>query len=127
MLGKVLNQTSFSTWDKVINGVPQGSILGPLLFLLYINDLPKIVNDKVIPISFADDTNVLVKSPNPFDFQTSMDTALNYVNEWLKTNLLSPPLLQCDVVITKKLYFNECNYLLVRYKSLNQSYKQTDM
>jgi hypothetical protein len=88
-LDKVLNQTSFSKWDKVTNGASHGSIFGPLLFLLYISDLPKTANDKVIPILFADDTSVVVKSPNPLNFQINIDMALNCVNEWFKINLLS--------------------------------------
>jgi hypothetical protein len=50
------------TWGKVESGVPQSSILGSLLFLLYVNDLPKIINDKAIPILFVDDTSLLVAS-----------------------------------------------------------------
>jgi plasmid maintenance system killer protein len=63
--------------------------LGPLLFFIYINDRPKTVNDKTIPILFADDTSVLVKSPNIKDFQTNIVTVVNCVNKWFKVNLLS--------------------------------------
>jgi hypothetical protein len=83
------NQTSFSAWEKITDGVPQGLVLGPLLFLIYVNDLPKTVNDKTVPILFADDTSIIVKCPNLKDFQTNMVTAFNCVNKWFKVSLLS--------------------------------------
>jgi hypothetical protein len=49
-----------------------------------VNDLPKTVNDKTVPILFAGDTNVTVKSPNSRDFQTNMVRAFNCVNKWFK-------------------------------------------
>ena len=63
--------------------------MGPLLFLHYINDLPRTINNTATPILFADDTNILITSPNPNDFQININTALNCVNEWLTVNLLS--------------------------------------
>ena len=55
---RVVINNNRSSWKEVQHGVPQGSILGPLLFLIYINDLSKNVSDKSIPIHFADDNKL---------------------------------------------------------------------
>ena len=54
------NSNKVSNWARVRHGVPQGSILVPLLLLLYITDLPKIKNKTSTPIIFADDTSILL-------------------------------------------------------------------
>ena len=83
------NQTSLSTWKKITDGFPQGSVLGPLSFLIYIDNLPKTINDNNIPILFADDTSIIVKSHTPKDFQTNMVEAFDSANKWFKVNSLS--------------------------------------
>ncbi|PNF30889.1 hypothetical protein B7P43_G06095, partial [Cryptotermes secundus] len=60
------SSSTYSNWGEISHGVPQGSILGPLLFLVYINDLPLILNKVSTPILFADDTSVIIKEFDPF-------------------------------------------------------------
>ena len=63
--------------------------MDPLFFHFHINDLPKAINNKSIPILFAGDTSILITSPNKNDFQHKITAIFNFINEWLKTNVLS--------------------------------------
>jgi hypothetical protein len=58
------NQNFFSNWGTIKHGIPQGSILGPLLFIIYINDLPPTINTLTEPIIFTDDTSVIISNKN---------------------------------------------------------------
>ena len=67
--------------------MPQGSILGPLLFLLYINDLPAYLHPAQT-LLFADDTTVLVKGINKDDIENNIKKAITRLEDWLVKNKL---------------------------------------
>ena len=66
-LNKVDYNTNSSKWVRINCGVPQGSILGPLFFLIYINYLPTIMNKNNI-VLFADGTSIIITDTNGDDF-----------------------------------------------------------
>ena len=81
------NDKSSSILD-ITRGVPQGSILGPLLFLLYVNDLQK-ASSIVKPIMFADDTNIFFSDKHITSLFSTMNNELKNIQSWFNSNKLS--------------------------------------
>ena len=73
-----------SSFKPTTSGVPHGSLLGPLLFLIYINDLPHALLNQ--PRLYADDTCLLIFSPNIEDLNAKSKTELHNCKIWMNIN-----------------------------------------
>ena len=69
-----------SNWAKIYSGVPQGSVLGPLLFLIYINDLTDNINSRIK--LFADDSSLFIKVKNIEEAHSMLTSDLNTISPW---------------------------------------------
>ena len=94
---------------NIMCGVPQGSILGPLFFLLYIND---IINTSTILqlILFADDTNVFVSHKDKDCLTNILNAELNKLSIWFRANRLSLNLKKK----TNSLYLNHAKSVQIK-------------
>ena len=91
-----------STLANITCGVPQGSVLGPLLFLIYINDIGNAVVHQKVKL-FADDTNVFVFGDNLSDVETNANSCLSALNNWFICNKLSLNLSKtCYMIFSNK-------------------------
>ena len=88
---------------KISCGVPQGSILGPLLFLLYVNDLAQLSN-MIRPIMFADDTNLFYSHKDINLLFRIINEELVKTSNWFKANKLS-----VNADKTKYTFFHKVN------------------
>jgi len=85
---------------EILAGVPQGSILGPLLFLIYVNDFP--CSTKFKSFLFADDTSLFMSGKSLADLQIKVQTELNKVKNWFEANRM-----QLNGKKTRYIIFNQ--------------------
>ena len=94
-----------STWVKIEAGVPQGSILGPLFFLIYINDLSDALT--LNPKLFADDISLFSVVQNINSTRTDLNSDLSKISDWVfqwERNFNSDPNKQTqEVILAEKL------------------------
>jgi len=79
----LIQKTYYSEQESVTDGVPQGSLLGPLLLLLYINDLQNVISDISNPVLYADDTSLIITNSDSQMFEKDIYTAILQLNRWI--------------------------------------------
>jgi hypothetical protein len=105
---------------SVTSGVPQGSILGPLLFLLYINDMSRVSRELQF-VHFADDTTVFLEGSNLSELFDVMNRELDKIDKWLSCNRLSINLSKTSYMIFSNRDKNVNKTLLVRDVNISET------
>ena len=89
---------SFSSWKSVTRGVPQGSVLGPLLFNIYINDLLLFIQNSDI-CNYADDTTIYACDKNLDNISHRLETACSVALEWFADNFMKLNADKCHLLV----------------------------
>ena len=120
---RVALNNEMSDSSEINCGVPQGSILGPLLFLLFINDLPLSLNDTTCCVDlFADDTTIYEEQYDISTLRTSLQKSLNCLNEWCRQNGMVLNTLKTKVMLItsrqKRNHLQDCT-LSLNYNNID--------
>ena len=107
---RVIVDGEISNWKSVLSGVLQGSVLGPIMFLIYINDLEDDISSKVL--KFVDDTKVFRKVTNDTDKQSLQDDLEKSVKWSEKWQML--------------FNFGKCKCTHIGHGNMDEGYKMWD-
>ena len=103
---RVKVRLEFSDWVLVLSGVPQGSVLGPLLFLIFVNDLPLWICNSML-LLFADDAKLcrrILSENDEIRLQQDLDKLMEWTRQWcLQLNIE-----KCKVI--RIAHSNQCEY-----------------
>ena len=95
---RVKIENTFSDWFDLTLGVPQGSVLGPLLFNIYINDLLWFMEDSDV-CNFADDTTIYVCDKDLNEMKRKLEKSSDIAIEWFRTNYFKLNTDKCKLII----------------------------
>ena len=113
---RVRINNKFSSWISVISGIPQGSILGPLLFIIFINDLPEVCGEVSNILLYADDAKLFMHILSQDD-RNKLQNMFNNVQSWIENWHLSLNIDKCVTVSYGRHIDDSHFYLLHRQGS----------
>ena len=110
-------QTTQSDTKPITHGVPQGSILGPILFIIDINDFSR-ASDKLFSILYADDTSVFIEGYEYDKLIEIMNNEMKKVDNWLQANGFPPNMTSKTLLRHLKTTYRYCRQRQVVIKML---------
>ena len=110
------NNTLSDVLDEMPFGVPQGSVLGPLFFLLYINDIDSAIKNSYFHL-YADDTIIIKSSNSLCTLTNNMESELVNIDNWLTLNKLTPNTKKCETIFfANQVNLKQCSSTKIKFK-----------